>query len=185
MSDEVEFLVVQLQQLRRTFYAKTPEKRFFQEKSLLLSAISFPAAHLKDRYHVSTPDALSAAILGTVTHSIVTKGNREKIERFSCYFLHCVQEHMAHHGEEYYERAKAARRAAEALPEIVAKVRVGEIERSTDVMVALHRTLKSKGGRKKRGFNDPAPDLFSLCKAGAAPVPAGFGKARKHSQTSR
>jgi uncharacterized protein Veg len=32
----------------------------------------------------------------------------------------------------------------------MAKVRLGEIERSTNVLVALHHTLKSRGGRKKR-----------------------------------
>lgn len=158
MSD-VDFVAVQLEELRRTFFAKTPAKRFFQEKGLLLSAISYPATHLKKRYGVSTPETLSSAILGNVVQTIVKKGNRAKIQRFSVYFLHCVQEHMKHHGEEYYDRAKAALRLAESLPEIMAKVRVGEIQRSTDVMVALHRTLKSRGGRKKQ-LVEAQPTLF-------------------------
>jgi hypothetical protein len=31
---------------------------------------------------------------------------------------------------------------------LLSKVRIGETERSTDILVGLHRTLKSKGGRK-------------------------------------
>lgn len=155
----VDFVAVQLEDLRRTFFARTPAKRFYQEKSRLLSAISFPAAHLKERYGVSTPATLSSAILSNVVQTIVKKGNRAKIERFSVYFLHCVQEHMAHHGEEYYERAKTSLRAAESLPDIMAKVRLGDIERSTEVMVSLHRTLKSKGGRKKQRA-EAQPTLF-------------------------
>jgi len=140
----------QLGLLRRTFFADAGDSEFYQERNLLLSAIAFPAAHLKERYGVSTPDSLSRTILGTVIETIKAHGNRAKIERFSVYFLHCVQKHLQHHGEEYYEQAKAARRVAESLPALLSRVRIGEIERSTDVLVALHNTLKSKGGRKKK-----------------------------------
>lgn len=180
-----EFANDQLGLIRRTFFAEAGDSEFYQERNLLLQAIAFPAAHLKERYSVSTPDSLSRTILITVIKAIQAHGKRREIERFSVYFLHCVQKHMEHHGEGYYTQAKAARRAAESLPDLLAKVRIGEIERSTDVLVALHRTLKSKGGRKKRGFRDSAPDLFAHCKAGAGPMPARFGKARKASQTFR
>lgn len=81
--------------------------------------------------------------------TIKKHGKRRQIERFSVYFLHCVQKHMQHHSEEYYEQAKAALRAAESLPEVMSRVRIGEAARSTEVLVQLHRTLKSKGDRKK------------------------------------
>lgn len=148
--NDPEFAQKQLAMIRRTFFAKTSEKQFFQERNLLLSAIAFPTAHLKERYGINTPDSLAATILHTVIQIIIEKGRRSKIQRFSVYFLHCVQEQMKHHGEEHYETAKAALRAAESLPEIMRQVRIGEIDRSTEMMVALHRTLKSKGGRKRK-----------------------------------
>jgi hypothetical protein len=139
----------QLGLIRRTFFADAIDSEFFKQRDLLLQAIAFPAAHLKERYGVSTPDSISRAILCTVIETIKAHGNRKKIERLNVYFLHCVQSHLQHHGEEYYEKAKAARRAAESLPAVISQVRIGETERSTDLLVALHRTLKSKGGRKK------------------------------------
>jgi len=147
---ESDLTTEQLALIRKTFFAKATEKSWFQERNLLLQAIAFPAAHLKERYGVNTPVSLSRSILRTVIETIKAHGNRAKIGRVSVYFLHCVQQNMLHHGEEYYEAAKAALRAAESLPEIMSKVRLGEAARSTDVLVQLHRTLKSRGGRKKK-----------------------------------
>jgi hypothetical protein len=111
------------------------------------------------------------SILRTVIETIVAKGNRAKIERFSVYFLHCVQQHMQHHGEQYYDLAKAARRAADLLPEALRASHIVKADRTTEVLSELHRTLKSRAGRKKRGFKDSAPDLFGPCKARAGSLP--------------
>jgi uncharacterized protein YjaG (DUF416 family) len=148
-----EFINEQLALIRRTFFAKTSEKQFFQEKNMLLQAIAFPAAHLKERYGVSAMDSLYRRILKTVIETIVEKGNRAKIERFSAYFLHCVQTHMQHHGEEYYEAAKAARSAADILPAAMRGAHIVRADVTTQSLAELHRMLKSRGGRKKK----PAP----------------------------
>lgn len=125
---------------------------------MLERAITFPAKHLQDRYGIKAPDSVYAKALETVVETIVAKGNRAKIERFSIYFLHCVQEHLTHHGEEYYDAAKAALRAAEQLPEILRQVRRGEINQTADVLIEVHR-LRSRAGRKKKAA--PAqPTLF-------------------------
>lgn len=145
-----DFTNEQLGLIRRRFFAKTPEKQFFQERDLLLQAVAFPAAHIYKRYGVAGTDPLYGRILANVIDTIVRKGNRAKIKRFSVYFLHCVQEHMSHHGEEYYKAAVAARSAADSLPAVMARVRIGQAEHDTKVLVEMHRTLKSRGGRKKR-----------------------------------
>jgi hypothetical protein len=145
-----EFIKEQLAIIRRAFFAKLSEKRFFQERNLLLQAISFPAAHLKERYGVDTPLSLSRTILATVIDTIRTKGNCRGIERVSVYFLHCVQEHLKHHGEEYYNQAKAARTAEDFLPAVMRNVQVGVDPVTTRSLPELHRILKSRGGRKKQ-----------------------------------
>jgi uncharacterized protein YjaG (DUF416 family) len=152
MSD-ADFVSEQLSAIRRTFFAKISEKQFFQEKNMLLQAIAFPAAHLKERYGVNASGSLYRRILKTVIETIVAKGNRAKIERFSAYFLHCVQTHMQHHGEEYYEAAKAARSAADMLPAAMRGAHIVKADVTTQSLAELHRMLKSRGGRKKR----PAP----------------------------
>ena len=154
-----EFTNEQLALIRKTFFAKMPEKQFFQEKAMLELAISFPAAHLKERYGVSATVSLYRRVLKTVIETIVAKGNRAKIERFSVYFLHCVQTHMQHHGEEYYMAAKAARSAADLLPEALRSSHIVMADRATEILAGLHRALKSRGGRKKK--RAPAqPSLF-------------------------
>lgn len=154
-----EFAHEQLAVIRKTFFAGKTDRQFFQERDLLEQAISFPAAHLQQRYGIKAPDSVYAAALRTVVETIVAKGNRAKIERFSVYFLHCVQEHLKHHGEEYYDAAKSSLRLTEQLPDIVRQVRRGETVQTADVLIELHRTLKSRAGRKKKAA--PAqPTLF-------------------------
>lgn len=154
-----EFLNEQLALIRRKFYANKAPKLFFQEKDRLMTAIAFPAAHLEQRFGVKAPDSVYGNALKTVTAAILAKAKLSKIECFSVFFLHCVQEHMKHHGEEYYEAAKASLRLVAQLPAVMRQVRVGETERTADVLIELHRTLKSRAGRKKKAA--PAqPTLF-------------------------
>jgi hypothetical protein len=144
-----EFANEQLGLIRRTFFADTIDSQFYQERDLLLSAITYPAANLKERYGVTATDSLYKRVLKTVIETIVAKGNRTKIERFSVYFLHCVQQHMQHHGEEYYDLAKADRHAADSLPVVLGKITRGEAERTTEVLVELHRTLRGRRHKPK------------------------------------
>jgi hypothetical protein len=144
-----EFIDEQLALIRKTFFAKTTEKQFYQERSFLLAAITFPAKRLKERFGVAADVALYRRILRTVIDTIIAKGNRAKIVRFSAYFLHCVQTHMDCHGEEYYENAKRARTAAELLPEALRGVYISNAAVTTDVLVGLHRALRGRRHKPK------------------------------------
>jgi hypothetical protein len=155
-----EFLNEQLALIRRTFFAKTVEKQWFQESDLIRQAIAFPAAHLKERYGATADDRMYRQILRTVIDTIVAKGNRSKIDRFSVYFLHCVQKHMQHHGEEYHIAAKAARRLVDLLPAATRGAEIVRADRTTEVLVDLHRTLKSRAGRKKKATPAEQASLF-------------------------
>ena len=165
--------------IRREFFAAHMPKRFFQERAMLIQAITFPAKWMKERGR--SPDfRLYRRILGTVIYTIKRHGNMAKIERFSVYFLHCVQEHMRHHGDEYYEAAKAARPIASILPDVTREVRPGRApDRATEILSQMNRILRSPGGRRRRIQASQEADLFSHCNASAG----GPRKARKHSQT--
>lgn len=154
------FIAAHLATLRSKFYANKPDKQFFQERERLMTAISFPANHLKQRFGVKAPDSVYSNALKTVTAAILANAKLAKIECFSVFFLHCVQEHMKHHGEEYYEAAKASLRLIEQLPGVMRQVRVGETERTADVLIELHRTLRSRGGRKKKQPAASQPSLL-------------------------
>lgn len=145
-----EFLNEQLAALRKAFFAGKSDRQFFQERDLLRQAIAFPAARLKERFGVTATDDLYRRVLATVIETIKRHGNLRKIERFSVYFLHAVQQHMDHHGEKYYEDAKAARSAADLLPAALRASHIVRADRTTEVLVDLHKALKSRAGRKKK-----------------------------------
>ncbi len=147
--------------LRREFFAGLSEKQFFQERNLLLQAITWPARWLNER-GARMPGTRYRAILMTVIGTIKRHGKRAKIERFSAYFLHSVQEHMKHHGDEYYYAAKEVPRISAVMPRVIQKLQPIR-EPSGDLVSRLeevHRTLRGKGGRRPEKNAAAQPDLF-------------------------
>lgn len=104
----------------------------------------------------------------TVINTIRRHGKRDRIARFSVYFLHCVQEHMRHHGEEYLQAAKAPRAVGAILPGAMRKMSLQNgADRTVEVLAETHRVL-SRRGRIQRGKKSASGgDLFSLCKGSA------------------
>lgn len=154
-----EFAEEQLAVIRQTFFATMPDKRFFQERNLLLQAVTYPAEWL-NRREARLPGSKYRVILQTVIGTIKAHADRAKIKRVSAYLLHAVQTHMQHHGEDYLIAAKKPRTAAALAPNVVRKIRAGEPDDDVvGVLVEVHRALRSKGGRKKTA---PAaqPTLF-------------------------
>lgn len=136
--------------IHRQFYPDA-EKELYQDRNFLLRAVTFPAKWLKQR-GVALPEKEYRALLLTIFTTIKHHGATGQIRRFSAYFLHCVQEHMKHHGEEYYDRGKQIRG-------IIADVHLGvrkakptdpQLDDSTELLAAIHATIKSRGGRKKK-----------------------------------
>jgi hypothetical protein len=160
------FVEEMLRLIRREFFVQHTDKRFFQERSMLIQAITFPAHWMNDR-GVRLPASGYRRILGTVIGTIKRHGNRAKIQRFSVYFLHSVQEHMKHHGDEYYAAAKAARPISAVLPAVTRQVRLGKVENqaerfyengvTTAALSKIYTLLRSRGGRRKRPIQ---PDLL-------------------------
>jgi hypothetical protein len=184
MKPEVaRFVQEMLRLIRREFFAQNTDKRFFQERPKLIEAITWPARWMND-HGARLPASDYRRILGIVIDTIKRKGNRAKIQRFSIYFLHAVQEHIKHHGDQYYYEAKAARPIGAILPAVTRHVRPGAApDRTTETLSQMNRILRSPGGRRRRirsGKNSASEgDLFGLCKPAAARLQNGA----EHSQT--
>lgn len=137
--------------VRREFFAKYTDKRFFQERTMLIQAITWPARWMNDRGVKARPE-IYRGILRTVIKTIRERGNVARIRRFSVYFLHSVQEHMKHHGDQYYYTAKAARPIGEVLPTALrTSNQAGRaVDPTTSTLAELNRVLRSPGGRRRR-----------------------------------
>jgi hypothetical protein len=151
-----------LRSLRNQFF-KGRDKFFHQEKGLLMQAITYPARWLDDRA-VGLSEARYTAIVTEIIRTVNAHGNLSQIRSPGRYLLHAVQEHMRHHGEDYYETAKATRNAIEDALAGIKQRGVRRADKSVDstvpVLAETHRVLSAaKGGRKKA---QKAPDQGSL-----------------------
>jgi hypothetical protein len=173
IAQEQLFVREQLRVMRSEFYRDRSDKQFYQERPRLVKAITYPAHWMNERGAVAPP-ALYRRIIGTVIAAIKQHGDRSKIERFEIYFWHCVQEHMRHHGEEYYYQAKEPLQISDLL-----QTSVGRMERKTGIvsgagasatrqLAALHKSIKI-GGRRRIQKGDSTASLFDRCKPPAQP----------------
>ena len=101
--------------------------------------------------------------------------------RVSVYLVRCVESHMSHHGEDYYNEAKVIRngRSSATVPQPVGSflreamkdLKPGakdQTDQTTAVLAAAYREIKSRGGRRKQAArDDSAGDLFSACRPNA------------------
>ena len=159
-----------LRSIKNQFY-KGHEKLFYQERNLLMQAICWPARYLNDRA-VSFNAPRYTAILTEIIRTINAHGNIAAIRSPSRYLLHAVQEHMRHHGETYYEAAKATRNALEdilhGLQPRVKGAAIQNVDSTVPALAEAHRILiATKPG--KRGPRKPAApvmqdDLFTPAK---------------------
>lgn len=171
MSTAETLLSEYLGMLRRQFY--TDDKAFFQQRRLLIKALTLPARWFEKR-GVFADDRDYRKILDEVIQGIKRHGDTGAIKYFSGYFLLCLQTHMKHHEEAYYDRAKSSRRKMDAaLNQIRASLTPQESPaRLTEDLAALSGLLRSPGG-KRRAKNKPAaqPDLFAQVPCSPATQP--------------
>jgi hypothetical protein len=149
MKPEVEqFVEEMLRQIRREFLGKN-DKRFYQERSMLIEAITWPAIWM-DKRGARMPASGYRRILRIVIGTIKRHGNQVKFRRFSLYLFKAVQEHMDHHGEEYYYQAKV-RPIGAIVPAVARDVRPGRARDSvTETLSQMNKVLRSRGGRRRR-----------------------------------
>lgn len=138
--------------LRKQFYPDD-SKAFFQQKSMLITAITTPARWLDER-GVKVPDRRHREILDTIIKGIMHHGATGKIQYFCRYFLHAVQEHMSHNGERYYEEGKSLRTIVDTtFTHLTAKQRKrlpDAEDPTTTQLAALNRLVKSTRHKTKK-----------------------------------
>lgn len=149
--EAAQFVEEMLRRIRHEFFARLPEKQFYQERLMLIRAITWPDVWM-DRRGVKAPISTCRRILGIVVGAIKQHGNQVKYRRFSLYLFKAVQEHMNHHGEQYYYEAKV-RPAAAVVPDVMSlmsrSTRSPEVAAVQD-LARISRLLKSPGGRRRR-----------------------------------
>jgi hypothetical protein len=155
--------------IRRMFFSGKPEKQFYQEQSMLLKVITYPA-HYIDRRGAFLPASAYKMILMLVLITARNKG--KKPDRPSAYLWQCIESHMAIHGEGYYNKAKLIRdgRASSTAPQHIGKllssamkpVKPGAArpEETTAILATAYRAIKSRGGRRRAIQKVEEPDLF-------------------------
>jgi hypothetical protein len=157
-----EFVKSMLVLLRRLFLADATDKDFFQEKPTLELAITHPAAWLEESGVAPTIGIVRKALM-TVIDTIKKHG--KKVDRFSVYFLHCVQLHMNHHGEEYRQALKAPRPIGSLLGRTMKAIKdrpAGEPDPGA-VLVAVNKTLRRRRRIQKVKSTAHELDLFTRC----------------------
>ena len=147
-----KFVDEMLADLWRRFYQHR-QREFHQDRRTLIQAITWPARYLNDR-GVKAPASMYRRILGSVIQAIRQKGYIAQVRRFSVYFLYSIQEHMKHHGDEYYEAAKEPRRIEPVMHTVMNRLRTNNgypmLDQTTEALAALNRITRARGGRRRR-----------------------------------
>jgi hypothetical protein len=133
--------------IRNQFYPDEP-KRFFQDRNMLLQAVTFPAKWLHER-GVRLPETRYRTILLDILTTIKRHGNTARIQRFSAYLLHSVQEHMRHHGEEYYEEGKRFRDSVQDVMSGLSRKKVTD-DQTVPLLAEVHRMLSLPKARRAK-----------------------------------
>lgn len=147
-----------LHTLRSQFYADD-EKAFFQQRWMLMKAISAPASYLAKR-GVGLTEADHRKLLTEVIRTIQHHGDTRRIRLFGRYFLHCVQEHLKHHGEDYYDSGKALRSIADAAVDSIKAKAAAQALETTDRLAEIHAAIRPPKRRKKAPVSGGQPELF-------------------------
>lgn len=141
-----------LHRLKNQFYPDTP-KEFYQQRSILITAITHPARWLNDR-EVRLPEARIDAILTDILWGIMHHGDTARIGYFCRYFLKAVQDHMTHQGERYYEEGKSLRFILDTALENLSKKQAAKLsdaqDQTTAELAALNRLVQSTRLKKKK-----------------------------------
>lgn len=122
------------------------KKAFFQEKRMLVQAITAPARWAWKK-GVFLDDASYRKILNEVIKGIKQHGNTSNIRYFCGYFLGCVQKRITHGEEEYLALGKSIRerRPTKNATDLVTGLQVVETaEQFTKAITDLSRLVTQK-----------------------------------------
>ncbi|MBA4136548.1 MAG: hypothetical protein C0518_04450 [Opitutus sp.] len=141
-----------LKNIRSQFYTEATAKKFFQDRNVLLVAITWPASWLKHRGVTWSAERYFQTIR-ELLQEIKRHGATGEIQYFPGYLLKCVQDHFAHNSDTYCDEAKRTRSAFDmALGRVMNASKLAEVraaEQTVDVLAEAHRMLASTRRRPK------------------------------------
>jgi len=141
-----------LHRLKNQFYPDNA-KDFYQQRSILITAITTPA-HWLDERGVRLPEARIDAILTDILRGIMHHGDTAHIAYFCRYYLKAVQDHMKHQGDKYYEEGKSLRFIVDSALENLSKKQAAKLpdaqDRTTSELAALNRLVNATRVKKKK-----------------------------------
>lgn len=153
-----------LYRIRQQFYPDN-EKAFYQQRRLLIRAISFPAGWL-DRRGIVFPEKRYRQLLDEILKGIMHHGNTGNIGYFAGYLFSCIQQHMKHHEEEYYDLGKSLRsKNDQSMKQILSGLKVDEpaADAATVESLAAYSRLTKSGPRRGKKTK-PDGDQMTLFK---------------------
>lgn len=142
---------VLLDQIKTRFYRSNAlQKRFYQDRRMLLYALTWPAKWLDRRALPITSQAYQK-LLSDRLEDIATHGDPKRYQNyFPRYLLKTIQDWFAHHGEALYEELKHIRNQ---LSNIEALLQQNSRKTGEDIVTPLaqaHAILAIQNRRKKR-----------------------------------
>lgn len=148
---------------RRMFYCDLPEKRWFQDRTLIMRNVVLHFAKWLDDRGVTIPPAKYRQIMTDVFMTAVRHGDTENIAYLPGYLATCVQSHLAVHGEDYYNEAKGTRDLSATVLETLGRLPKAPQVDTCKVLAELHDSIKVRGGRKKKKTaKPPKPESAQL-----------------------
>ena len=153
-----------LHRLRQQFYPDD-EKGFFQQRTVLIDAITTPARWLDER-GVRLPERRLCQILDEIIKGIQHFGATGEIKFFCRYFLFAVQEHMNHQGDRYYEEGKSLRFITDTAMDNLSKKQRAKLadaqDATTSRLADLNRLVRATAAKKKKAVKSPQSQLILL-----------------------
>jgi len=153
-----------LKKARAILYKDLPDRAWFTQQGRVKAALTLPAKLLDERKVELSSDRYQA-ILDGVLDTIKANGRRD-LGAFPCAYLHhCVEAHMHHHVDEYYEEGKSVRNSLDRLFTRIGKTQATIIP-VISTFAQVHATLDV--GKRKPKIKPVAaglqPDLFGASK---------------------
>ncbi len=153
-----------LKNIRDQFYTDATAKKFFQDRNVLLLAITWPAKWLKER-GVTWSGPRYFQVLYDLLQEIKRHGATGSIAYFPGYLVKVIQDHFAHNSDAYCDEGKRARHAWEkALGTAMGATRAAQVrdaEQTLDTLAQAHRVLAMKRRTPKtQKTDDLQGDLF-------------------------
>ena len=138
-----------LAQIKQSFYAcKLSDKRFYEDRRMLLYALTWPAKWLDQRGLQVSSKQYEQLITGRLK-AIAQHGKPERYRHyFPGYLLKCLQDWFAHHGDELYDELKHVRNQLHSIEALLQKCTSQRAEDIVTPMAGAHAILMSGCSRK-------------------------------------